>query len=313
MALTVDLITRKKIFLTKLLYQQAVAQSASSHSDVSKIMSVIAFDLATETALKIVASTLDPRKAPADSFQGLIQQADKLLIDRGLSSVPDKANIQHVHSLRNDAQHKAKYPNVSDVEDCRTYTRDFLQKLLDNVWGLPLETMSLTDIVRHREVKDYLVAAEVALRDGEFHKALISAEAASSTALGLIRSAIVGRMDSHANPNLNYVSWDKAQPSTYALLETMRDHIVRTAVGLNLSDYMRYDQIVHSVVQSMAFFGGGKYEVAVTGTTVSAKDAEFVVAYAVNAVIQIEGLVGSLDAPFGSSDDCRLGQRLHFS
>lgn len=301
MPLAVDLITRKKLFLTKLLYQQAVVQSASSHSDVSKIMAVIAFDLAAETALKIVVSTLESAKAPADSFQALLQQADKLLNSRGLSSVPDGVNIQHVHSLRNDAQHKAKYPNEADVEDCRTYVRDFLHKLLLNVWGLSLETMSLTDIVHHQEVRDYLVKAETALHAGEHNEALIGAEAGFTTALGLIKSAIVGRMDSSANPNLNYVAWDKSHPSTYQLLESMRDHIVRATVGLTFSDYMRYKLIVQSVVQSMAFFGDGKYQVAITGRTVSAKDAEFAVAYAVNAVIQIEGVVGSLDAPFGFS------------
>ncbi len=31
-----------------------------------------------------------------------------------LGSIPDKANIQHIHSLRNDAQHRAKYPDYGD-------------------------------------------------------------------------------------------------------------------------------------------------------------------------------------------------------
>jgi chlorite dismutase len=310
MPLAVDLITRKKLFLTKLLFQQAVVQATSSHSDVSKIMAVIGFDLAAETALKIVVSTLEPRKAPADSFQALVQQADNLLNSQGLTSVPDKANVQHVHSLRNDAQHKAKYPNESDVEDCRTYVRDFLQKLLLDVWELSLERMSLTDIVQYQQVKDYLIAAETALNAGEHNEALIKSELGFSTALGLIKAAVVGRMDPYANPNLNYASWDKSHPSTYALLETLRDHIVRATVGLGFSDYMRYQQIINSVIQSMASFGDGKYEVAVTGRTVSVKDAEFVVAYAVNSVIQIESIAGDLAMPFGSTENRRLGQRL---
>jgi len=173
--------------------------------------------------------------------------------------------------------------------------------------------MSLTDIVKHEGVKDYLVEAENALNAGQTNEALIKAEAGLKTALGFIRSAIVGRMDSHANPNLNYVSWDKTQASTYALLETMRDHIVRATVGLNFSDYMRYSQIVRSVIQGLAFFGDGKYSVAVTGKTVSAKDAEFAVAYAVNAVIQIENVVGSLDTPFGSSENADMGKRLRLT
>ena len=299
----VDRITRKKLVLTKQLYQRALVQTSASHNDVGKILAVIIFDFAVETVLKAVVSDLEPSKPPPRSFQQVLERADQLLAERQRKPVPDKGNIQHVHNLRNDAQHKAKFPNKTDIEDCRTYVRDFLQKLFLDVWKLSFEKMSLTDIVSHQEVKEYLIAAETALASGEHTEALIKSEAALSTALGLIKEAVVGRMDSHANPNLNYVSWDKSQPSTYALLEMMRDHIVRATVGLNFTDYSRYRRIVDSVIDSIEFMADGHYDVNRTGRLVALKDAEFVVAYAVNAVIQIEDVAGTLDDSSGLTSE----------
>lgn len=300
MTIAIEEITLRRLSLAKLLYQQAAVQVSAIHGDVIDILAVVIFDLAAETALKAIVSAIDASKTPARDFQGVIQQADELLANRGLGSVPDKPNLQHVHALRNDAQHKAKYPDNSQVQDCRTYVRDFLDKLLNDVWGLSLESLSLTDLIKDLRVKAYLIAAENALASGKYIEALIKSEAGLSTTLEMIRASVVGQMDSFANPNLTYVPWDKSQPSTYSLIETLRDHIVRTTVGLNFADYSRYRRIVDFVIDSIQFMEDGDYDVNLTGEQATHRQAEFVVSYAVNAVIQIEGVVGNLDDPFAS-------------
>lgn len=297
MTIPIDLITRKKLILVKQLYQQAVVQSESQHSYVGRILSLIGFDLAAETALKTIAAALMPAKPPADGFQSVLQQADKLLSDVGLPSIPDKANILHVHSLRNDAQHKAKYPNDTDVSDSRTYVRDFLRKVVSGVWGLSFEAVSLADVIQHSEVKAYLVTAEEALERADYQKAIVQAEAGLRTALDRIETAIVGQMDLWSHPS----GLTERELDTRQAIERIRDFAVVAAVGLSFPDYMRYKLLVQSVIAGMAFFGGGKFEYELRGRTVQAKEAEFAVAFAVNAVIQIESQVGNIDAPFGSS------------
>lgn len=130
-----DPIAHRKLALSKQLYQHAVNQAAR-HAVGSRILAVIAFDLAAETLLRTVVTTLAPDKTPADGFAGLLQQAEATLASSGLGTLPDKVNVLHVHGFRNDAQHKARYPSVTDVSDARTYTRDFLDKLTTAVWGL---------------------------------------------------------------------------------------------------------------------------------------------------------------------------------
>lgn len=80
-----------------------------------------------------MVSSLNTSVVPKTDFQAIVQQADSELASAGLAPIPDKGKIQHVRTIRNDAQHKAKYPNETDVSDCRTYTRDFLQQIVLNV------------------------------------------------------------------------------------------------------------------------------------------------------------------------------------
>jgi len=298
MPIPIDPITHRKLILVKQLYQQAVVQSASQHSFVGRIMSVIGFDLAIETVLKAVVGSLEPSKVPSDAFQGLVQQSDKLLVDGGYNPVPDKANIQYVHSIRNDAQHKAKYPNESDVSDCRTYTRDFLQKIVADVWGLSFERISLTDIVQHQKVKEFLVDAETALSQSDYQEAVQQAAAGLTWALRSVKTAIVGRTPSFARAFLMEESFGrmKSDRDVYRAFERMQETLLYIALGMNYADYMHYRQIAGSV----QFTLNGRPHYYGMKEHIDAGDAEFLVAYCTDTVVQIESRVGSLDAPFGS-------------
>src|SRR6185436_10046679 len=104
MPVPLDDITRKKLILVQQLYQRAILQAESMHSYVDRIMAVIGMDLANESVLKAVVGALYTKSGAANDFQPVLQQADDLLTKAGLPEVPDKARIQHVHNLRNDAQ-----------------------------------------------------------------------------------------------------------------------------------------------------------------------------------------------------------------
>src|SRR4051812_12954057 len=105
MTLQLDTITRKKLALVKQLYLRAVRTSAHA-SMVDIAMSVIGFDLATETALRALISSQqqDPGEA---HFPQLITNCDEILAAAQLDEVPDKVHIKQVHTVRNDAQHRA--------------------------------------------------------------------------------------------------------------------------------------------------------------------------------------------------------------
>ncbi len=293
---TIDLITHKKLVIVKRLYQQAVVHS-SSFSIASKIVALICFDCSIETILKSVVGFLDSTKTPADSFQGVLTQCESLMSASGLGLIPDKANIQHIRSLRNDAQHKAKYPNDSDISDCRTYTRDFHNKLLNQLWGTSIERISLTDLIQHTEVKTFLVDAEAALSKGSIVESVEYASAGLTKTLDLVEEAIVGSTWTWNKAFVMADSFGTFEPDKDVLraFRRMQDVLLHVSLGINYADYMHYRQIAGYTY----FTGDGKHHHHEMKKPLETNEAEFVVSYCIDTIAQIENQVGSLDAPFG--------------
>lgn len=185
--LELDNLTHKKLVLVRQLYQQAVLQAAPSHSIVSRIMAVLTFDLAAETLLKSAFNALKPDKTPSTRFEGIIQQVESAMGD----TVPSRAKILHVHKIRNTAQHEARFPNLNDLDECRVYTRDFIEELSQLVWNVSFESVSLTDLVNNAVVKGFLVEAEAALGEQDWEKAVKKANAGLSWALHKARGRFV--------------------------------------------------------------------------------------------------------------------------
>jgi hypothetical protein len=296
MAIQMDPITHRKLAIVKQLYQHATLQS-NQRGLVSRILAVVVFDLAIETGLKALASSVDPSKVPAEGFPGLVQQVKKHLGKNNLGALPDEANISHVHSIRNDTQHKAKYPNDIDVGDCRTYTRDFLQKIIRNVWDISFEEITLTDFVKHSRIKEFLVGSETAFGENDYQQAVNQAAAGLTWALLLLQEPIVGRLWESSKfiveDRFKRVGVDEDASRTF---RRVQETLLLVALGMDYASYIRYRSLAPVVVfaadKSVNFYGPN------ASRQFTQDEAEFAMAYCVDAVVQIEERVGDIDRPF---------------
>jgi len=292
-----DVITRKKLILVKQLYQRAVLQADAQHSPVDRIMAVISFDLTHETVLKAVVGSLTS-KPVKNEFQEVLQQADSLLLAAGLPEVPDKARIQYVRNIRNDAQHKARYPGPIEVSDSRTYSRDFLKQVILNVWNENFELISLVDAIQNDRVKGYLREAEEELARGNYSESIIKTIAGFGWTMSNIRDSIIGRMPYRASSIV--ISDGTKQTESRDMLESyknMQETLMRSVIGLSFAGYLRYKQITRSV-GNVIFMQDGGYTAGLHGYDPDVKEAEYVVEFGINAVLQIEDLVGDINKPF---------------
>lgn len=232
MPVTLDVITRKKLILVRQIYQRAVLQAEAQHSYVDRILSLIGFDLSNETLLKAVVGAVDPRQTPSTDFQGIVRQADSLLAANGLPALSHKVQIQHVRTLRNDAQHKARYPNDTDLNDCRTYTRDFLKQTILDVWSERFESLSLVDVIQDVRVKTFLDDAETELAKGDYRQAVVKAIAAFDWTMGKVTDSIVGKIPYYTKAISVEDSFGRERNSTemFEAFENMRGVLMRSVV-----------------------------------------------------------------------------------
>src|SRR5581483_1011894 len=211
----------------------------------------------------------------------------------GLGALPDQRRITRVHEIRNDAQHRAKFPDPSEVSDCRTYVRDFLQQVTVHVWNLPFEQISLTDLIQHPEVKKYLVDAETALASKDYNEAAGQAAAAISWTLYRAGLEIVGRgehskfwgeiaVTQQKRPN------ERLGQEMYRSFWKMQDTLRILSLGLNYADYAHYQETLLElsmgvIVSEMT----GKPKIFNNPQVCTLKStAEYLVSYAMDTVLQ---------------------------
>lgn len=289
MLITLDVVTRKKLILVKQIYQRALIQSQNTHSFVDRIFAIVGFDLANETLLKVVVSALNPKKNITDNFQGVLSQAEEELNPKNIT-ITDKVKIQHVRNLRNDAQHKAKYPNENDASDCRTYTRDFLTQIFFDVWGESFNSINLIDVVQNVKVKNLLSEAEQDLIKCDYLqtviKSLVAFEIMSEGLATLITESVsdfikgIVVSDTFGNKEVN--------KDLFTAFMRMREATALQVTGINLQDYLRYKCFTQCV--AIAVMSDYSYHFNLLKDAPNKNEAEYVFDFVTNAVIQIENL-----------------------
>ena len=312
MPIPLDQITRKKLVLVKQIYQRAVIDSSGLLSATNRMVSVIEFDLAMETILKAIVLALNPSKTPPTGFPELIKEVNLLLKSANL---PDEAHVRHVRHIRNNAQHQAIYPNETDVSDCRTHTRDFLNAIIQQVWSVNFENISLADLIEDPDIKQLMLDAYQQYEEQNYSGAVDLASEAMDRTTDHIEKAVVGELphriegiattDHLAEVETAMEKEDgmyrlsRHTDTERVLLTTfrrMREILMYLALELNLSQLVRYRQIIGTT-----FFTRDNKHHRVSGKrpNIDQADAEFALSYCTDAIVRIEAHVGSLQKPFG--------------
>lgn len=309
----IDQITRKKLVIIKQLYQSAVKHASSRYSPASRIMAVIGFDLAVETALKTVVAALDASKQPGNDFMAVLNQADSKLNNENLPSIPDRAHILYVHGLRNDAQHKAKYPTDEDVTECKIYVRDFLDQLISNLWGIRLDNISLADLVQNDQAKTFLQNAEQAMEKEDYVESVKQSNTALTWIIWRVKNTLFGNsvnltedLDITLDELIGNDEMAEAIKNAYepirdeisSELNEIRDMLTAIALGLDYAGFVRLNRMDFDVA---AFDSDGRasYQPFLFDKSVDKSDALFAFNYCVEAIIQIESQVGNIEPSIG--------------
>ena len=299
MTIVADELSLKKLTLTKQIYQRGIRYSKSSNP-ADRIISVILYDLANETILNTVVSSIDSSKTPADNFPALLNQVDSLLSEKNLGTTPDRNNILRVHKIRNDAQHDARDPSESDQSDCVTYCKDFLKNISKQIWDLDFDKISLADLINNSSIKQYLTDAEESLKNNDYKTAVEKSATGLEISINMVSKAIVGRAPYFANQVVVSDTFGRDfKPSReYSIsIERMRRTLAFLSLNIDYMNYLQFKQITGEPSWSIGNKDPHSFYNQKEGITES--DAEFALSFAVNSILSIEGTVGDLEKPFG--------------
>jgi len=287
--LQLDPPTRRRLTLVKQLYRRGLHLSDRHRTKSDHTLSVIVFDFAIETALKTATSALDPDRKPSTTFEGVLQQCDELFADKEWGKVPDRLNINYVHGLRNNAQHHAQHPSESLIDECRIYTRDFLEHLVQRVWNISLSFVHTAELVSNARAKEHLLRSEGCLERGELEDAVKYAAAGLQVVLDRAPSALAGPDFPSSACAIRVEEADGKARSSKQLLETvraLRNTGLRIWLGLDANRHERFRGLAGSAVSSLG--GEIQWFRRPNAEALTPENAEWVVSYCVETALELE-------------------------
>jgi hypothetical protein len=286
----------RKLGIAKQLYVVG-SQDRATGTPISRLLAVVHFDMAIETAVKTAIRSLDPRASTKGDFPDVATRLATALEKASLGDLPQAAGILHVHDIRNAAQHEGRLPTPEEEDECHTIARSFLNELLAAVWDRSLDSLRLADLIVDDDSRRRLDEAEVALAEGRYGDAIEKSAEALQWALLQVKSALVGRGDTWAKAILVEDSFRKPRASRdlTASIERTQETVMYLALGLDYAQFARYQAIAgftSFAMKGTAMHYGAK-------ATPDLADAEQVVGYVTGALVQIETRVTSIAKPFG--------------
>jgi len=300
--IVLDDISRRSLVTSRLLFSQAVL-FAERGSVADSILAVVTLDLANETVLGLAISSLDSSTESPDRrpYPQKVQRLADILGARGFA-FPYKPQILRVHDIRNDAQHRAKYPTADELNECRFHTHEFLSDFVRLVWNVNFGQIRLADLVRHEDARRLLSEAEDAISEDRYVEATRLAATAFETAIAKTEEHLVGSFPwGFSGPRVpQLLEREISNVDMYkfsSTLEQIRATVLSLSLRINPLELARYRELA-GYPRLMA---SGKISAGSKIHDIQPSDAQWVLNMCVDSILRAEQTVGDLDTPFGKN------------
>ena len=159
-----------KVLLARRLFDIA-REHLNSVSELSLGIGVNLLQDSVEAFLLAVSDHLNAGVGANTSFDKYFELIEKKIAPKEL---PFRARLLALNKLRVNSKHYGLAPAKSVVEGLPITVREFFEEVSKTVFGVTLATISLVDLLRDGEVKEFLKEGEAAFVKGEFGNCLIA-------------------------------------------------------------------------------------------------------------------------------------------
>lgn len=219
-----------KLLLARRLHTLS-RENLSSANDLSLSIGVNLLQDSVEAFLLAIAEHVNAQIQLKTAFDQYFDLIDAKITPKVL---PFRARLIALNKLRVNSKHFGLAPAKSEVSGLLVTVREFFDEVTSAVLGVSFSTLSLTDLLRDGEAKDFLKDAEAAFNSGDFEKCLFGCRKAifvrfeadydlspfehddAPNSLGLV---MLGRKLPFYARNKEYVSEHVHDPTDYIMLD----------------------------------------------------------------------------------------------
>ncbi len=158
-----DALVKKRLLLAKMMYEHG-REHSEKPDPLGKMLAIHHFHNAVEITLKCIMLHFDIRaeRELNIEFERLLNEINDLeQFKEAKKKLPLRREMRILNEQRNLVQHAAQEPAQSVLEESRVFSHRFLERVLDEYFGLDYDELSARSLIQNNDIREALdIAAE---------------------------------------------------------------------------------------------------------------------------------------------------------
>ncbi len=178
-----------------------------------------------------------------------------------ITNLPLRRDMDRLHDIRNDVQHKGAIPNPKDATKYVPLVESFLRDSYQHIFTVDFDPLSALSLIKHTTLREQLEKAQDAFKQGAWTKAVCEAviafhlllqmagDLAHPEPLGKIREKISEADRAYDGTTLNFLSSGQREGIGGMLKEIsrLREQVAVTGFRLDYPEYVSLKPILPQV------------------------------------------------------------------
>ncbi len=184
----------KRLALIKYIYSVGIKQSQMHEANAW--ISILSFHDSIDMFMNLAAEK-----------KGLKDMGSLMAHFKPIPELTLEASVKKINTRRNSLKHNFQLPAKIEIEDTRAITSQFFEENTTLIFGMNFNKISLVNIIKYPEIRDYLIKAEKYQQDGSLRKCVEEVAKAFKELKEIHREKIF-KFPSHTyadNMELNYI------------------------------------------------------------------------------------------------------------
>ena len=290
---THPILDRQQVEVRLLLVKEVSrrAKKLEEHNEVEFILAIQLLDFAVETLLRTIAFVYQhpagTKLNERSPFPELVRHVNDIYADpnsgiKNNRSLPLVPEIEELHHLRNEAQHRGNAPNPDVLQRNKEVFDVFVSSVLRDAFDTRLELLLSAKLIKDKQLRKELEKSETALNSGDYRTCVISASKAFESAEDMRTSRVVLRQRSSSIPITtgNLVEVQRHINQLSDDIGDLREAVLSVIRGLSKEDLARFHKISLKTSSPLAIFMKEK-----SPYVPSPKEAEWVFRFVLDALL----------------------------
>ena len=236
-----------RLLLRARLMLSHAMEHAAQKTEFDNMIAILGLDNTIESLLRCIATHLDLETWTGKNFDiidlaSLAGEINKSLEDLAKTHLAYLGEIKLLRQTRNLVQHGAVAPNA-DLDRFVTIVQRFFDKVLQSIFGLELNTLKISSVIKDNQIREFLQKAEQYLEEKEWLLSVVASRDAFENEYFRKTKSLDISISLYPSIIYGMEEFDYLGDAFVAI----REELEISSLGINDGDYRRFQEYISHI------------------------------------------------------------------